>query len=149
QADPVRQQEVQILQANAAEVGIEVGLEIVDTAAWYARHEKAGDFSIGLTWWGYRPDPDQYLGSNIGTNGSWNLPRYSNPKMDDLLASQRTEQDETVRTAIHRQIADLTTEDAPLIPYHYGSNIKGLSPKVQGFVHRADGLIRYRDLSLG
>jgi peptide/nickel transport system substrate-binding protein len=146
QQDPVRQQEVQILQANGAEVGINITVAIEDSAAWFARHEKTTDFTMGLTWWGYRPDPDQYLGVNLQTKGSWNLPRYSNPRMDELLETQRVERDEAKRVKLFRELAELTTADAPLIPYHYGSNIKGLSPRVKDFVHRQDGLVRFTDI---
>jgi peptide/nickel transport system substrate-binding protein len=40
------------------------------------------------------------------------------------------------------------TDDAVYIPYHYGSNIKGLTSKVQGFEHRVDGLVRFTNISL-
>jgi len=147
--DPVRQQVAQILQANGAEVGVGFNITVEDSSAWFARHENTTDFTMGLTWWGYRPDPDQYLGVNLVTKGSWNLPKYSNPEMDRLLDAQRVEGDQASRRKLMRQIAELTTEDSPLIPFHYGSNIKGLSPKVQGFVHRPDGLIRFLDTRLG
>ena len=146
--DPVRKQEVQVLQANAAEVGINIQTEALDRAAWLARHQ-SGDFLAVLSWWGYRPDPDQYLSVLLSTKGSWNWSRYSSPRMDALLEAERVELDDAKRTKIFRDIADLTTDDMPVVPYHYGSNIKGLSPKVQGFVHRVDGLIRFTDIRLG
>jgi len=146
--DPVRLQEYQIIQANAAEVDINIKVEIVDTAVWNQRH-RAGEYTLALSWWGYRPDPDQYLGVNLSTGGGWNWSRYSNPRMDTLIQSGRAEQDDARRLALYRELADLLTEDAPLVPYHYGSNIKGLSPKVQGFVHRVDGLVRFHTMQLG
>jgi peptide/nickel transport system substrate-binding protein len=65
-----------------------------------------------------------------------------------LLEAQRVEQDEAKRTKIFRDIAALSTADAPVVPYHYGSNIKGLSPKVKGFNHRTDGLIRFTEMTV-
>ena len=50
--------------------------------------------------------------------------------------------------ASFRDIAKLLTDDAPVIPYHFGANVKGLTPNVEGFVHRADGLVRYVDIGL-
>ena len=34
------------------------------------------------------------------------------------------------------------------VPYHYGSDFKGLAPSVKGFVHAQDSIINYRDLYL-
>jgi len=145
--DPVRQREVQILQANVADVGINLKVEVLDVAAWNTRH-KAGDFTMSLGWWGYRPDPDQYLPVNIRTGGSWNWARYASQAIDDLLQQEQVEQDDAKRIQIFRRIAEIMTEDAVYIPYHYGSNVKGISPKVQGFEHRVDGLVRFTSLAL-
>ena len=38
--------------------------------------------------------------------------------------------------------------DAVYVPYHYGSDFKGLLPNVKGFVHAQDSIINYRDLYL-
>jgi peptide/nickel transport system substrate-binding protein len=145
--DPVRQREVQILQANVADAGINLKVEVLDTAAWNTRH-KAGDFTLSLGWWGYRPDPDQYLPVNIRTGGSWNWARYSSPQIDDLLQQEEIQTDDAKRIQNFRQIAEIMTDDAVYIPYHYGSNIKGLTSKVQGFEHRVDGLVRFTNISL-
>ena len=40
-------------------------------------------------------------------------------------------------------------EDAVHVPYHYGSDFKGLLPSVKGFVHARDSIINYRDLLSG
>jgi hypothetical protein len=50
--------------------------------------------------------------------------------------AEQGELDDTKRIAIFREIAELLTEDAPVIPYHFGANVKGLLPTVEGFVHR-------------
>jgi len=39
-------------------------------------------------------------------------------------------------------------EDAVYVPYHYGSDFKGHSPKVKGFVHTQDSIISYREMYL-
>lgn len=152
--DPVAQRDAQILQANVAEAGINIALEVVDQARYNEIHQprpdgSAGDFVLQLSWWGFRPDPDQYLGVILGTNGSWNWGMFSNPEFDAMLKAEQVELDDAKRIAIFRDIATLLTEDAPVIPYHFGANIKGLSPNVRGFVHRADGLVRYVDIGLG
>jgi peptide/nickel transport system substrate-binding protein len=151
--DPVEQRDAQIVQANVAEAGINVQLEVVDEARYNEIHQprpdgSAGDFVVQLSWWGFRPDPDQYLRVILKTDGSWNWGKYSNPEFDAMLVAEETELDDAKRIAIYRDIAKLLTDDAPVIPYHFGANVKGLSPNVAGFVHRADGLVRYVDMGL-
>ncbi len=100
-------------------------------------------------WWGYRPDPDQYLAILLQSDGSYAQRHgYSNPKMDELVRSERTATDESKRYAIFRQMSDLMNEDAVYVPWHYSSDFKGLSKKVQGFVHPVDGITEYVDLWL-
>lgn len=147
QGDPVTSRVVQVLQANVADAGINLKVETLASAELDTRG-KAGDFFTTLSWWGYRPDADQYMPVNVKTGGSWNWARYSNTQVDALLQDEETTLDPAQRVKDFRQIAQAMTDDAVIIPFHYGSNIKGLSPKVQGFEHRVDGLIRFTTMGL-
>jgi peptide/nickel transport system substrate-binding protein len=112
---------------------------------------EAGDFTFdpGWGWFGYRPDPDQYLYILTRTKGSRNIGRYSNPQVDQLLTAERSTLVPSERRQAFRRIAALLSEDAVYISYHYGSDFKVRSPQLQGFVHRQDGIIRYDELALG
>jgi peptide/nickel transport system substrate-binding protein len=149
QPDPVKQRAAQIFQATAEPLGVKVEIEQVDVAK---RRQQLQDGQIELDvegWWGYRPDPDQYLFTLLHSTGSYaKYYGYSNPKMDELLMAERAATNEEQRRAIFRQISDLQNEDSPYVTWHYGSDFKGLSPKVKGFVHYQDSLIRYGDLTL-
>jgi len=149
QPDPVKQRAAQVFQANAGAIGVQVKIEQVDSAA-YGSQLAAGTMATDLQgWWGYRPDPDQYLAILLGTNGSyakWN--GYSNPEMDKLIRAEREMSSEADRRSVFRKISALMNEDAAYVPWHYTSDFKGLKPGVQGFVHAADGIIDFRDISL-
>jgi peptide/nickel transport system substrate-binding protein len=100
-------------------------------------------------WWGYRPDPDQYLGILLHSAGSYaKYNSYSNPKMDALILAERAAQNEAERRAAFRQIADLMNEDAAYVPWHYSSDFKGLHPKVKGFVHAQDAITNFHEMWL-
>ena len=147
--DPVKQRVTQIVQQNLAEIGIELSLRQTDAAAHTALIE-AGDFTFdpGWGWFGYRPDPDQYLYILTRTKGSRNIGRYSNPQVDQLLTAERSTTVQSERRQAFRRIAALLSEDAVYISYHYGSDFKVRSPQLQNFVHRQDGIIRYDELAL-
>ncbi|MBB3064521.1 ABC transporter substrate-binding protein [Limibacillus halophilus] len=147
--EPIKQRAAQIVQAMAADVGIKINLEQVD----YANHRaklRSGDLPMDMHgWWGYRPDPDQYLNILLSSDGSYaEFHGYNNPAMDELFRSQRAETDQAKRRAYFRKIVEMMNEDAIYVPWHYSSDFKGLSPKVKGFRHAADSIIQYKYLSL-
>ena len=65
---------------------------------------------------------------------------YANPKMDELMDRQRSVQDPGERRRLFRQVSDLMNEDAVYVPYHHGSDLKGLLPNVKSFVHTQDSI---------
>ena len=149
QPDPVKQRAGQLFQAMAAELGVKVNIEQVDSAG-YRNQLRAGKMPIDLFgWWGYRPDPDQYLGILLHSAGSYaRYHSYSNPKMDELILAERAARSEADRRKAFRQIAELMNEDAVYVPWHYSSDFKGLHPKVKGFVHAQDAITRFDDIWL-
>lgn len=60
--DPVKARVTQVVQAQLNEIGITLDIKQMDAGAKKA-FMKAGNytFDTGFGWWGYRPDPDQYL----------------------------------------------------------------------------------------
>ena len=149
QPDPVKQRAGQVFQANATELGIKVEIEQVDSAG-YRSALNTGKLPVDLFgWWGYRPDPDQYLGILLQSTGSYaKYNSYADPKMDQLIMAERAARSEEERRKAFRAISDLMNEDAAYVPWHYGSDFKGLAPKVKGFVHAQDAIIAFQDIYL-
>ena len=147
--EPVKQRAAQLVQAMAGEVGVKVNLEQVD----YTNHGAklaASELPMDMHgWWGYRPDPDQYL-SHLFVSDGWYAKRhhYNNPEMDDLFVKQRAETDPSRRREMFRKITETMSHDSIYLPWHYSSDFKGLSPKVRGFRHAADSIIEYQRISL-
>jgi peptide/nickel transport system substrate-binding protein len=148
--DPVYQKILQIVQANYAEVGVAVDVQIEARAANVARRTTR-DYTLQTNgWWGQRPDPAQYLGSVYHSGSGY----YTTGKLKDAQVDQLIEQGEAEaavdkRRQIYRGLADRLNAISPFVFYHFGSNFKGLSPKVQGFVHMADTIVRYKDIAIG
>ncbi|WP_342643839.1 ABC transporter substrate-binding protein [Rhodoligotrophos ferricapiens] len=147
QPDPVKQRATQIFQANAAEIGVKVNIEQIDSAG-YRNMLRDGMMPMDAQgWWGYRPDPDQYLAILLGSEGSYaKYHAYSNPEMDKLIQAERAGRTEEERRIAFRKISELMNEDAVYVPWHYSSDFKGLDPKVKGFQHAADGIINFAEL---
>ena len=147
QPDPVKQRAAQIFQANAAEIGVKVEIEQVDSAG-YRTVLQAGKMAMDLQgWWGYRPDPDQYLAILLHSSGSYaKFHGYNNPEMDALITQQRLAQSEAERKTIFRKVSALMNEDAVYVPWHYSSDFKGLHPSVKGFVHTPSGITAFETI---
>ena len=149
QPDPVKQRAGQVFQATAAELGVKVKIEQIDSAG-YRDQLRAGKMAMDLFgWWGYRPDPDQYLGILLHSSGSYaKYHSYSNPKMDELIIAERAARTEAERRKVFRQISELMNDDAVYVPWHYSSDFKGLHPNVKGFVHAQDAIIEFDEIWL-
>lgn len=146
--DPVKQRVTQVVQEQLAEVGIEIELEQLDTAAYTERVlGRVDPFYVGFGWWGWRPDPDQYLSTLMFSTSNNNYGNINDPRIDDLLIQGRATSGEE-RITIYSQLRDIVSEDSIYIYYWEGPNIKGLSPRVGGFEHRPDTIIRYHELWL-
>jgi peptide/nickel transport system substrate-binding protein len=149
QPDPVKQRAAQVLQANIAPLGIKLDIQQVDTAG-YGATLQSGTLPIDLQgWWGYRPDPDQYLAILLASWGSYaKYNAYDNPKMDELIRGEQGAKSEADRRQYLRQVSELMNEDAVYVPWHYSSDFKGLNGNVKGFIHPPDGIIDFRELSV-
>jgi len=147
--DPVYQKVVQILQTNYAEVGVTIDVQIEARAANVARRT-TNDYTLQTNgWWGQRPDPAQYLGAVYhGGSSYYTTGKLKDAEVDRLIAQGESESSPETRRQVYRQLADRLNELAPFGFYHYGSNFKGLTPKVKGFVHMGDTIVRYKDIWL-
>jgi peptide/nickel transport system substrate-binding protein len=147
--DPVKQRASQIFLANAAEIGVTVKTENIEGGGYWAAMRKGTMQLVLEGWWGYRPDPDQYLYVMLHSTGKQaKRMGYSNPKMDELMDKQRSVTDLGKRRKLFREISSLMNEDAVYVPYHYSSDFKGHLPNVKGFVHAQDSIIDFRNIYL-
>jgi peptide/nickel transport system substrate-binding protein len=148
-ADPVKQRVAQVVQAQLAELGIAISITQLDTGAMRDR-VRGGDYAFDTSWgwWGYRPDPDQYLSTLMFSGSNNNYGHIKDPRIDDLLAKARSVSNVAERRALYQRLRDIVSEESIYIYYWEGPNNKGLSPKVRNFVHMPDSIIRYQQISL-
>jgi peptide/nickel transport system substrate-binding protein len=138
---PTQIQELQIVQAQLKEIGVDMKIELLEFGKLLADLNSHNFVALRIGWSG-RPDPDGNAHVFLHSKGGLNRVRYSNPKMDELLDQARAESDTGKRKALYTQVTRLAAEDAPYIWLHHDAEIKVWASRVKGFEHIGDGMMR-------
>lgn len=144
---PTAIQELQIIQAQLKEVGIEMKIELLEFGKLLADQSSHNFVALRIGWSG-RPDPDGNAHVFLHSKGGLNRVRYNNPKMDELLDRARAESDQAKRKALYAQVTRLAVEDAPYIWLRHDAEVKVWAEHVKGFEHISDGMMRMKGVWL-
>ena len=144
---PTQIQELQIVQAELKEVGVDMKIELLEFGKLLADLNSHNFAALRIGWSG-RPDPDGNAHVFLHSKGGLNRVRYSNPKMDELLDQARSEGDQAKRKALYAQVTRLAAEDAPYIWLHHDAEVKVWSEHVKGVEHISDGMMRFKGVWL-
>lgn len=139
QNDTTSLAQAQAVQAGLARVGVTVTLKPEEDTSFSADATgDAGDYDLVLSSW--QPDFPSANGniqplfdsSQIG-NGNYNLSRYSNPAVDQLIAQATGETDPAKAQALWARADKRILQDAPIVPLIYTKNSFLHGSKVQNF----------------
>lgn len=140
---PQAQQQGAVIQAMAAEAGIDITLRPTEFATLLAENV-AGNFDISQQGWSGRIDPDANIHPFVHTNGANNDQKYSNPEVDRLLDEARKEPDPAARKALYDQTRAILKDEMPLIYLYHIKYFYTMRQGIEGFTPYADGIIRLR-----
>lgn len=122
----------ELMRRNLAAVGIDVKYVYTD---WDQFSEDLDNHMLpafGLTWVADVPDPDSFLASLFMTTGVYNLFKYSNQDVDDLLdqgARMRSSRD---RALLYRRAETIILRDAAVIPLFHIANNFAVRAEIRG-----------------
>jgi peptide/nickel transport system substrate-binding protein len=133
------------LKEQLAEAGFDMQIDLLEFGAALAK-STAKDFTCFQIGWSGRPDPDGNTFSFLVSTGPNNTISYKNPKVDELLEKSRTTYDTAQRKAIYTELIKLANTDVAYVYLWWGKDIKVYSPKVNGYVHVPDGMIRTKEM---
>jgi peptide/nickel transport system substrate-binding protein len=145
--DPVNQQLMQVVQAMAAEVGINITIVSKEFTTQLS-DQTAGNFQASQIGWSGRVDPDGNIHSFMTCAGGLNDSKYCKPEIDDLLNGARVSNDPAVRKQSYDAATAILAEDMPIIYLYHQTWLWALSDKVQGYVPYPDGMIRLQGVSV-
>ncbi|MGI9523807.1 MAG: ABC transporter substrate-binding protein [Hyphomicrobiaceae bacterium] len=104
-----------------ASIGIALELRYEDVPTWLKRIYHNYDFAMNVNYFYQLPDPVLGVHRHYGTDqirkGTHfvNSSRYSNPKLDALLAAGAQEADATKRSEIYADIQKILADDMPVV----------------------------------
>ena len=139
----------QAVQAMAADVGIQVKLQIVEFGTLIQQAEALQHQAAQIGWSG-RPDPDFDIYPFVTESGigSFNNAGYTNPRVQELLDAARLLNDLSQRRRAYREVTQILADDLPYIWLYFPKEYKLVSTKVRGFVQVPDGMMRFRTVWL-
>lgn len=138
---PVQKQVAEVYKQQLAEAGITMNIELLEFGTLLSRIN-AKDYQAVILQWSGRPDPDGNIYNYYSTKGAQNRSGYANPAMDDLLDKARATADQKERAALYADAEKLAFADSRWFLLRFVTEQKAFNPKVGGFTHVPDGMIR-------
>ena len=127
----------QVIQANLAEVGINLNVEVLDGGAYWSMGEgEAGEnLELSLQQFGGKPDPSFQTQWFVSDQvGEWNWQRWKSPDYDKLNVEAESTTDEAKRGELYVQMQKLMDESAAYVWLTHEVNIfatkKWLKPSI-------------------
>lgn len=138
----------QAIKEELAQGGFDMNIVQLDFPTALAK-QNAKDYTCFQIGWSGRPDPDANYYQFIYSKGSNNVYNYGNPKVDDLLDKARASYDQAQRKQFYTDSIKVVNDEGGIGAYLYWPlEIKVWSPKVNGFVHVPDGMMRTKEMWL-
>ena len=128
--NPTREQAALAVQQDLRAVGIDASIETLEFATLVRDRVLPGAYDAVLIWWTTPPDPDQY--SFYVTGQDNNHVRYSNRRVDSILAAGRATSDSAQRRALYREFQREEMTDPPVLVLFYPRELLAVSRRIQG-----------------
>ncbi len=138
-----------VMQQQWASACIDVDLLVRPEGVYYGDNEWL-DVELGLTGWGDRPIPQQYLLEAYVTGAPFNESNFSNETVDALVAEASATADIEARAVIYNQIAQVFADEGPIIIPYFAPIIGAVSSDVTGLeMFRFPGRTDLRSVGFG
>jgi peptide/nickel transport system substrate-binding protein len=102
--------------SSLQQIGVNIEIRLRDEGIYYSDVEDNWlSVDLGMTGWGSRATPQQYLDLQLRTGARWNEANYSNEQLDQLIELAGTSLDREERAEAYRDIQALLIEEGPII----------------------------------
>lgn len=136
-----------VLQQQWAEACIVIDIQVREENLYYdtSNPENYFDVTLGITGWGSRPIPQQYLQEAYASDAPYNETRWADSELDSLIAEARTTLDTDARREVYHRISEIFAERGPIIVPYFAPMIGATHADVSGLeMDPFPGLTDYR-----
>jgi peptide/nickel transport system substrate-binding protein len=137
----------EVIQAMAAEIGIDMKIRVTEFATSLKQAEE-GSFQAYLLAWSGRTDPDGNAYIFHATNAPQNYSGSSNAEVDKAFNDARAVSDMKQRKAIYEKAAKIILDENPLIYLYHRRVLIAHTARLEGYRQMPDGLVRVVGLRL-
>jgi peptide/nickel transport system substrate-binding protein len=123
----IRQDECELFAKAAAQLGVKIKIQPTDDLG---QTTSTGDYDIAVFAWVSSPFPFSGAKQLWGTGQGSNYGKYTNPKVDDLMAQAGSEPDLAKAADLINQSDQLMTNDAYVLPLYQKPTIIAASDKI-------------------
>jgi peptide/nickel transport system substrate-binding protein len=131
----------EVIQAMAAEVGINLKIRVTEFATSLKQAE-AGEYQAFLLAWSGRSDPDGNLYSFHKCKAPLNYPGSCNAEIDKLLDESRIPSDMGQRKAIYEKLTKLILGNEAILYLYHPRVLIAHTTRLEGYRQLSDGLVR-------
>ena len=134
----------QIIQANLAELGIEVELQLLEIGQWVKTVQGDVDYQMALTALVPRWDPSDQLGNAYKTDDGAAL-KWSNKAFDDAFAAAAATADQEQRKKAFFTCQEIAMVECPATILNEAPQFAAASAKVQGVIQHNRSFMIYHE----
>jgi peptide/nickel transport system substrate-binding protein len=126
-----REQYVTVMQQQWKAIGVEATPKTEEWNAYITRITETHDFEMFLVGFGWQADPDQTsMWSCGGYTGGFNLNKYCNPRVDELLAQGLAEFDQEKRKQLYVEMQNIIMDELPAFIMLFPQDIVAVNKRV-------------------
>lgn len=143
--NPVQTQVMEVVQAMAAEAGINISIRATEFAT-LLQQQTAGEYQGSQVGWSGRTDVDGNIHQFVTCEGGINDSKFCDPQVDGALNAARVSNDVATRKTSYDKAREILNEELPIIYLYHPSWIWAMNANIEGFTAYPDGMIRLEGL---
>ena len=125
-----------VLKEQWREAGIDIEVIVEPESVYYGEGNWL-DVDLGITGWGHRSVPQQYLDLMLVSDAIWNESKFADSEFDRLAALAGTTRDENERAEAYEDIQRILIERGPVIIPYYFAQFGAIREGFEGFELKA------------
>ena len=145
------------IQAYAKDVGIDIGIEMMDVGKYYDSEPAGADYATTTPWlnrtctlteYGARGVPNIFLTRAYMSTGDWNASHYKNPEFDSVAKTYLAAAELAAQRKATKRMAGLLLRDTPVVTDYFINYVTASTSKVKNYVPDGISQVRLAKVSL-